>query len=67
MANADPRHYQPTNIVFGIRPAAAAADGKRVNKGDRKMAVAERALAELDARMASDSRGTLQPQAVNQP
>jgi methylenetetrahydrofolate--tRNA-(uracil-5-)-methyltransferase len=46
VAHADPRNYQPTNITFGIMAAPDA--GSRRAK-DRKLAIAERALRELDA------------------
>jgi methylenetetrahydrofolate--tRNA-(uracil-5-)-methyltransferase len=49
VANADPRHYQPSNITFGIMPPPdAERGGRRVKKADRKLATAERALAALD-------------------
>jgi methylenetetrahydrofolate--tRNA-(uracil-5-)-methyltransferase len=55
VSNADPKHYQPTNIVFGIMPPApAAVGGRRVSKGDRKTAVSERALADLEIWMQSE-------------
>jgi methylenetetrahydrofolate--tRNA-(uracil-5-)-methyltransferase len=41
---SDPRHYQPTNIAFGLLPELPA----RVrDKGKRRLAMAERALASL--------------------
>ncbi len=50
VSHADPRHYEPTNITFGIMPAPETqADGRRVNKADRKAATSARALAALDA------------------
>ncbi len=50
VSHADPRHYQPTNITFGIMPPLVSSSGRRVpkKKGDRKMAYSERALAALD-------------------
>ncbi len=50
VSNANPQHYEPTNITFGIMPALTSRSGGRVpkNKGDRKLAYAERALAALD-------------------
>jgi methylenetetrahydrofolate--tRNA-(uracil-5-)-methyltransferase len=50
VSNANPRHYEPTNITFGIMPALTSRSGGRVpkKKGDRKLAYAERALAALD-------------------
>jgi methylenetetrahydrofolate--tRNA-(uracil-5-)-methyltransferase len=43
VSHADPRHYQPTNITFGIMPPPDAAGG-RSRKADRKAATSERAL-----------------------
>jgi methylenetetrahydrofolate--tRNA-(uracil-5-)-methyltransferase len=50
VANANPRHYQPSNITFGIMPPPASPSGGRVpkKKADRKALYAERALAALD-------------------
>ncbi len=49
VSHADPRHYQPTNITFGIMPPPdPAAGGKRLGKAERKTATAARALAALD-------------------
>jgi methylenetetrahydrofolate--tRNA-(uracil-5-)-methyltransferase len=48
-SHADPRHYQPTNITFGIMPTIVEdASGRKVSKGDRKLATSERALRDLD-------------------
>ena len=47
VSHADPRHYQPTNITFGIMPPLSAhqeAAGGRSRKADRKAATSERAL-----------------------
>lgn len=44
IAGSDPGHYQPTNIAFGLMPPLAAPPRQ---KRDRKLALAERALAEL--------------------
>ena len=49
VSHADPRHYQPTNITFGIMPPPEAAPGRRVGKAERKSALSERALASLEA------------------
>jgi methylenetetrahydrofolate--tRNA-(uracil-5-)-methyltransferase len=56
VSHADPRHYQPSNITFGImpppdvdrglRPGALAKGGR--GKADRKAATSERALRVLD-------------------
>ena len=44
VAHADPRHYDPTNITFGIMPPLdAPPKGKR----ERQLALSERALADL--------------------
>ena len=46
VSHADPRNYQPTNITFGIM---AAPDQKLRGARERKLAMAERALQDLDA------------------
>ena len=50
VANANPKHYQPSNITFGIMPPPASPSGGRVpkKKAERKTLYAERALAALD-------------------
>jgi methylenetetrahydrofolate--tRNA-(uracil-5-)-methyltransferase len=51
VSHADPRHYQPTNITFGIiAPPEAAVKRKQ----DRKQAIADRALRELEDWMHDD-------------
>ncbi|HEX5473674.1 MAG TPA: methylenetetrahydrofolate--tRNA-(uracil(54)-C(5))-methyltransferase (FADH(2)-oxidizing) TrmFO [Vicinamibacterales bacterium] len=50
VSHADPKHYQPSNIAFGLLPPLDAPPRKRQ---DRKAAVSERALADLDRWMAS--------------
>jgi len=47
VSHADPRHYQPTNITFGIMPPPEAGGGGRSRKADRKAATSERALRAL--------------------
>jgi methylenetetrahydrofolate--tRNA-(uracil-5-)-methyltransferase len=56
VSHADPRHYQPTNITFGIMepiddrrlPRGVTPDGRRQTKKDaRKHALSTRALADL--------------------
>ncbi|MGM0560647.1 MAG: methylenetetrahydrofolate--tRNA-(uracil(54)-C(5))-methyltransferase (FADH(2)-oxidizing) TrmFO [Pseudomonadota bacterium] len=48
--DAEAETFQPMNINFGLLPLApAAANGKKLRKKDRKPAMAERALKELDA------------------
>jgi methylenetetrahydrofolate--tRNA-(uracil-5-)-methyltransferase len=44
VSHANPAHYQPTNITFGIMPPLEA----RVKRDERKTAVSARALADLD-------------------
>src|SRR5262245_27834543 len=48
VSHADPRHYQPTNITFGIMPPPDSTSRRRSKKMDRKLALSERALAALD-------------------
>ena len=57
VSHANPRHYQPTNITFGIMeaiddrslPRLRAADGRRMSRKEtRKLALSERALADLE-------------------
>jgi methylenetetrahydrofolate--tRNA-(uracil-5-)-methyltransferase len=49
VSHADPRHYQPTNITFGIMPAPELRPGqRRLKREERKLATSERALAALD-------------------
>jgi len=61
VSHANPRNYQPTNITFGIMEPiddravtrGKTADGRRMSlKEARKQAMADRALADLDAWMA---------------
>jgi methylenetetrahydrofolate--tRNA-(uracil-5-)-methyltransferase len=48
VSHADARHYQPTNITFGII-APLEETGRRARKGaDRKLALSSRALSDLD-------------------
>jgi len=48
VSHANPKHYQPTNITFGIMEPLAERRGGRRKKVDRKLAYGERALVELD-------------------
>ena len=52
VSHADPKNYQPTNITFGIMAAPPepppGAPGKRVGRAERKAAISERALRDLD-------------------
>jgi methylenetetrahydrofolate--tRNA-(uracil-5-)-methyltransferase len=45
VSQADPRHYQPTNITFGI---IAPLERPPRDRAARKLAIAERALADLE-------------------
>jgi methylenetetrahydrofolate--tRNA-(uracil-5-)-methyltransferase len=55
VSHADPKHYQPTNITFGIIPPLVPEGGRRVprKKADRNAALSARALSDLDAWMAA--------------
>jgi methylenetetrahydrofolate--tRNA-(uracil-5-)-methyltransferase len=64
VSHADPRHYQPTNITFGIMPPiddrtlrrGRAEDGRRLSRKEaRKLAHSARALADLDAWMRAEA------------
>jgi methylenetetrahydrofolate--tRNA-(uracil-5-)-methyltransferase len=44
VSHADPAHYQPSNITFGIMPALTSAPKQKLA---RKLAISERALADL--------------------
>jgi methylenetetrahydrofolate--tRNA-(uracil-5-)-methyltransferase len=49
VSHADAAHYQPTNITFGIMPPLEDAPRGRSKKGiDRKLALAARALDDLE-------------------
>jgi methylenetetrahydrofolate--tRNA-(uracil-5-)-methyltransferase len=50
VSHADPKHYVPSNIAFGLLPPL---DRPPRRKPDRKVAISERALADLGAWMAS--------------
>jgi methylenetetrahydrofolate--tRNA-(uracil-5-)-methyltransferase len=52
-ANADPKHYVPSNIAFGLIPAL---DQRIKSKKDRNLAIAERALKDLDDWLETTSR-----------
>ncbi len=49
VSHAEPRSYQPTNITFGIMLPLSAEGGRKIprKKADRKVAMSERALADL--------------------
>ena len=61
VSHADPRHYQPTNITFGIMPppdpstslGVGTVHRKRVKREERKTATSQRALADLDTWIAA--------------
>ena len=46
VSHADPANYQPSNIAFGLIPSVEGAPRRRA---ERRRAVSERALAEIDA------------------
>ncbi len=49
VSHADPAHYQPSNITFGIMPPPdPPAGGRRQTREERKTVTAERALRALD-------------------
>ena len=50
VSHADPRHYEPSNITFGIMPPLERPPR---GKSDRKLALSERALRDLDAWLAA--------------
>jgi methylenetetrahydrofolate--tRNA-(uracil-5-)-methyltransferase len=50
VSHADPKHYVPSNIAFGLLPPL---DHPPRRKPDRKLAISKRALADLEAWMAS--------------
>jgi methylenetetrahydrofolate--tRNA-(uracil-5-)-methyltransferase len=54
VSHADPGHYQPTNIAFGLIPVVADAPRGR---SARRQAVARRALADLAAWHEAEPRG----------
>ena len=49
VSNANPKHYQPTNITFGIMPPLETEGGRKPprKKADRNAALSARALAAL--------------------
>jgi len=49
VSHADPRSYQPTNITFGIIPPPADVAGRRrAGRLERKLAISDRALQDLN-------------------
>jgi methylenetetrahydrofolate--tRNA-(uracil-5-)-methyltransferase len=57
-SHADPAHYEPSNITFGIMEPLRQAPR---NKQQRKLALSDRALADLDAWMAARGLRREQP------
>jgi methylenetetrahydrofolate--tRNA-(uracil-5-)-methyltransferase len=50
VSHANPSHYQPTNVTFGIMAAPPdQVDGRRIGKAARKAAISARALQDLAA------------------
>jgi methylenetetrahydrofolate--tRNA-(uracil-5-)-methyltransferase len=47
VSHADPAHYQPSNITFGIMEPLHKSDGAPRGRMARKLALSERALADL--------------------
>lgn len=47
LMNADPRHFQPMNVNFGLFPPLAAAPGRKLRKREKNERLAERALEAL--------------------
>ena len=56
IAHADAENYQPTNIAFGLLPPL---DPPIRNRRERKRALVERALSELDAYVANVEAGVI--------
>jgi methylenetetrahydrofolate--tRNA-(uracil-5-)-methyltransferase len=52
-SHADPKHYVPSNIAFGLIPAL---EQRVKSKKDRNIAISERALKDLDAWLENTSR-----------
>jgi methylenetetrahydrofolate--tRNA-(uracil-5-)-methyltransferase len=57
VSHAEAKHYQPSNITFGIMAPPDEGPGRLKRGADRKQALAARALADLDAWLAD--RGPL--------
>jgi len=53
VSHADPRHYEPSNITFGIMPPLEKAPKDKLKK---KLAIADRALSDLARWQAQDHR-----------
>jgi methylenetetrahydrofolate--tRNA-(uracil-5-)-methyltransferase len=75
VSHANPRHYQPTNITFGIMapindrdvPRMTSPDGRRLSRKEaRKHALSQRALSDLGAWIdASHAEGLVQRTAAD--
>jgi methylenetetrahydrofolate--tRNA-(uracil-5-)-methyltransferase len=61
VSHADPAHYDPSNITFGIMEPLASSTGAPRGKMARKLALAERALADLQAWMHARTPQSLSP------
>jgi methylenetetrahydrofolate--tRNA-(uracil-5-)-methyltransferase len=55
VSHAEAKHYQPSNITFGIMAPPDEGSGRPKRGADRKQMLAARALADLDAWLASCS------------
>ena len=55
VSHADPRNYQPTNITFGIMEPPPERTGKRLGRAERKLATSDRALADLERWISSET------------
>jgi methylenetetrahydrofolate--tRNA-(uracil-5-)-methyltransferase len=52
VSHAEAKHYQPSNVTFGIMPPLDDTGGRRLKGADRKQALSARALAALETWMA---------------
>jgi methylenetetrahydrofolate--tRNA-(uracil-5-)-methyltransferase len=59
VSHANPQHYQPTNITFGIIPPLVPEGGRKAprKKADRNAALSARALADLDTWLGARDSG----------
>jgi len=55
-SHADPKHYVPSNIAFGLIPPLYPLNQVPRGKKDRNLALSERALKDLDAWLETTSR-----------
>ena len=59
VSHADPKHYQPTNITFGIMAPLEAREGnRRIGRAERKLAVSSQALSDLERWNSSEAFST---------